>query len=93
MLPLQSIPKILGGKGKESLSGNGTNSVLSPAKEKELKERMMVLEEQKFLVENMIEKARRGRRIEEVAALRESSDELTAEIEKIKEELKDAFIE
>jgi rabenosyn-5 len=89
MLPLQSLPKILKGKGKSPLSENG----ISEAKEKELKEKMMVLEEQKYLVENMIERARKGRRMEEVAALKESVEDLEGEIEKIKGELGDLLIE
>jgi rabenosyn-5 len=94
MLPLQSLPKILG-KGKSPL-GQEENNVprtVSEAKEKELNETMMVLEEQKFLVENMIEQARRGRRMEEVGALRESMEDLEGEIGKIKQELGDLLIE
>jgi rabenosyn-5 len=89
MLPLQSLPKILKGKEKSPLSENG----ISDAKEKELKEKMMVLEEQKYLVENMIERARKGRRMEEVAALKESMEDLEGEIGKIQQELGDLFIE
>ena len=53
----------------------------------------MVLEEQKYLVENMIERARKGRRMEEVAALKESVEDLEGEIEKIKVELGDLLID
>ena len=89
MLPLQSLPKILKGKENSRLNENG----ISEAKEKELKEKMMVLEEQKYLVENMIERAKKGRKMEEVGALKESIDDLDAEIVKIQEELGDLFIE
>jgi hypothetical protein len=89
MLPLQSLPKILKGKEKSPLSENA----IGDAKEKELKEKMMVLEEQKYLVENMIERARKGRKMEEVGALKESLGDLEGEIGKIKEELGDLFIE
>jgi len=93
MLPLQSLPKILG-RGKSPLaSSNEDRNGVSEAQEKELKEKMMVLEEQKFLVENMIEQARRGRRMEEVGALRESLVDLVGEIGKIKQELGDLYIE
>ena len=92
MLPLQSLPKILKGKGKSPLSENAKNG-MSEAKEKELKEKMMVLEEQKYLVENMVERAKKGRRTEEVGALKESLDDLEGEIGKIKRELGDLFIE
>lgn len=57
-----------------------------------MKEKMMVLEEQKYLVENMIERARKGRRMEEVGALKESLGELEGEIGKIQKELGDLFI-
>lgn len=90
MLPLQSLPKILKGKEKSPLT---QNNGMSDAKEKELKEKMMVLEEQKYLVENMIERARKGRRMEEVGALKESMEDLEDEIGKIKKELGDLFIE
>lgn len=90
LLPLQSIPRVLKPKQKSPLSvSNG----ISPAKEKELKEKMMVLEEQKYLVENMIQQAQKGRRMEEVSALKENVNDLTIEIDKIKTELGDLFIE
>jgi rabenosyn-5 len=92
MLPLQSLPKILKGKGKSPLSENTKNGI-SVAKETELKEKMMVLEEQKYLVENMVARAKKGRRMEEVGALKESLDDLEGEIGKIKRELGDLFIE
>jgi len=93
MLPLQSIPKVLRGKEKSPLAASGNENGVSDAKEKELKEKMMVLEEQKYLVENMIEQARKGRKMEEVAALKESVKDLEEEIEKIKRELGDLFVE
>jgi rabenosyn-5 len=95
MLPLQSLPKILKSKDKSPLSADGseTNGGISDAREKELKEKMMVLEEQKYLVGNMMETARKGRRTEEMGALKESLDDLDKEIENIKQELGDLFIE
>jgi len=92
MLPLQSLPKILKGKGKSPLAANGAENGLSEGKEKELKEKMMVLEEQKYLVENMIERAKKGRRVEEVEALKESMGDLEGEIGRIRVELGDLFI-
>ena len=91
MLPLQSLPKILKGKDKNLLSENGGG--ISEAKEKELKEKMMILEEQKYLVENMIERAKKGRRVEEVGALKENLGDLDGEIGKIKSELGDLFLD
>jgi rabenosyn-5 len=92
MLPLQSLPKILKGKEKSPLAANGAENGLSEGKEKELKEKMMVLEEQKYLVENMIERAKKGRRVEEVEALKESMGDLEGEIGRIRVELGDLFI-
>jgi len=95
MLPLQSLPKLLNPKGKThgtATAAAAANGGVSPAREKELKEKMMVLEEQKYLVENMIERARKGRRVEEVEALKESLGELGGEIEVVKRELGDLFI-
>jgi len=51
------------------------------AEEKELRERLIVLEEQKFLVGEMIEGAKKGRKFDEVKALSESKGELEKEID------------
>lgn len=53
------------------------------AEEKELKERLIVLEEQRFLVGEMMEGARRGRKFDEVAALSASRGELEREIDSV----------
>ncbi|KAF5006037.1 hypothetical protein FDECE_7549 [Fusarium decemcellulare] len=50
------------------------------AEEKELRERLVVLEEQRFMVEDMVKTAQRSRRFEEVSALSRNVDELDAEI-------------
>ncbi|KAJ4011361.1 carboxypeptidase Y-deficient [Fusarium irregulare] len=52
--------------------------------EKELRERLVVLEEQKFMVESMIKTAQGSRRFEEVSALSRNVDELDAEIKVLK---------
>jgi hypothetical protein len=51
------------------------------AEEKELRERLIVLEEQKFLVGEMIEGSKKGRKWDEVKALSESKGELEREID------------
>jgi rabenosyn-5 len=51
------------------------------AEEKELRERLIVLEEQKFLVGEMIEGAKKGRKWDEVKVLAESKGELEREID------------
>jgi predicted transcriptional regulator len=52
--------------------------------EKELRERLVVLEEQRFIVESMIKTAQGSRRFEEVSALSRNVDELDAEIKVLK---------
>ncbi|KAJ4124109.1 carboxypeptidase Y-deficient [Fusarium equiseti] len=52
--------------------------------EKELRERLVILEEQKFMVESMIKTAQGSRRFEEVSALSRNVDELDAEIKVLK---------
>jgi rabenosyn-5 len=51
------------------------------AEEKELRQRLIVLEEQKFLVGEMIAGAKKGRKFDEVKALSESKGELEKEID------------
>ncbi|KAJ4257521.1 carboxypeptidase Y-deficient [Fusarium torreyae] len=52
--------------------------------EKELRERLVVLEEQRFMVESMIKTAQGSRRFEEVSALSRNVDELDAEIKDLR---------
>ncbi|KAH7241828.1 FYVE zinc finger-domain-containing protein [Fusarium tricinctum] len=54
------------------------------AEEKELRERLVVLEEQRFMVESMVKTAQGSRRFEEVSALSRNMDELDAEINALK---------
>jgi hypothetical protein len=55
--------------------------------EKELRERLVVLEEQRFLVSGMISNARGSRRFEEVSALTRNIEELDREIEALKKQV------
>ncbi|KAF9880172.1 FYVE zinc finger [Colletotrichum karsti] len=52
--------------------------------EKEARERLVVLEEQRFMVQQMVDSARGARRFEEVSALTRNVEELEREIEKAK---------
>jgi hypothetical protein len=52
--------------------------------EKELRERLVVLEEQRFLVNDMINNARGAKRFEEISALTRNREELDREIEGLK---------
>ncbi|KAK1998779.1 FYVE zinc finger protein [Colletotrichum falcatum] len=52
--------------------------------EKEARERLVVLEEQRFMVQQMVDNARNARRFEEVSALTRNVEELDREIEQAK---------
>lgn len=67
----------------DSASQISSSSAISAmeAEEKELRERLIVLEEQKFMVGEMIEGAKKGRKFDEVKALVESRGELEREID------------
>ncbi|KAF8429892.1 FYVE zinc finger-domain-containing protein [Terfezia claveryi] len=84
--------------GASSISGVGVNGgageggggeMEKDAEEKRLQEQLMVLEEQKFLVEGMVGEAKRYRRFEEVGVLERSLRELEEEIERVKGEVQD----
>lgn len=57
------------------------------AEEKELRERLIVLEEQKFMVTEMLSEARKKRRFEEMIALSSNIDDLTREIDTLRARL------
>ncbi|RPA94475.1 hypothetical protein L873DRAFT_1830280 [Choiromyces venosus 120613-1] len=56
-------------------------------KEKELKEGLMVLEEQRFMVQEMLSEANKRRRFDEVAALAASLEELDREVDRMNGEI------
>jgi len=53
------------------------------AEEKELRERLIVLEEQRFMVTEMVNDAKKGRKFDEVQALSGNVDDLTREIDAV----------
>ncbi|KAK7982044.1 FYVE zinc finger [Apiospora saccharicola] len=63
-----------------------TSTVISTleTEEKDLRERLIVLEEQRYMVQKMIASSQGARRFEEVSALTRNVDELDQEIEAIK---------
>ncbi|KAL7629871.1 carboxypeptidase Y-deficient [Parahypoxylon ruwenzoriense] len=63
-----------------------TSTVVSAleTEEKELRERLIVLEEQKYMVQTMISTAHGARRFEEVSALTRNVEELDMEIESVR---------
>lgn len=69
----------------DSASQISSSSAVSAmeAEEKELRERLIVLEEQKFLVAEMVADAKKARRFDEVAALSGNLSDLTREIDSV----------
>ncbi|PSR82384.1 FYVE zinc finger protein [Coniella lustricola] len=75
------------GSETASLAGASEASTAVSAletEEKELRERLVVLEEQRFLVKEMVNGARGSRRFEEVSALNKNVEELDREIATLK---------
>lgn len=66
-------------------ASDDTSSAISAleAEEKALRERLIVLEEQKFFVSEMIADANRRRRFDEVSSLALNVEELSREIDRI----------
>lgn len=69
-----------------SLAGSEVSTAVSAleTEEKELREKLVVLEEQRFLVQQMVDNARGSRRFEEVGALSRNVEELDREIARLK---------
>lgn len=69
----------------DSASQISSSSAVSAmeVEEKELRERIMVLEEQKFMVSEMIAEAKKGRKFDEVRALGDSLNGLGREIDSV----------
>jgi rabenosyn-5 len=75
------------GSETASLGGASETSTAVSAletEEKELRERLVVLEEQRFLVQEMVDNARASRRFEEVGALNKNVEELDREIKALR---------
>lgn len=58
------------------------------SEEKDLRERLVVLEEQRYMVQKMVNSARGSKRMEEVAALSRNIEELDGEIEGLRGKVK-----
>lgn len=81
--PLRKGESAEPGSETASLGGASETSTAVSAletEEKELRERLVVLEEQRFLVQEMVNNARASRRFEEVGALNKNVEELDREI-------------
>jgi hypothetical protein len=67
-----------------SLASDASSAVSAlEAEEKSLRERLIVLEEQKFFVSEMIADANRRRKFDEVSSLAMNVEDLTREIDRV----------
>ncbi|POR39046.1 Vacuolar segregation protein pep7 [Tolypocladium paradoxum] len=93
--PTQSTSSLrhteLAGSDAGSQAPSEASTVVSQleSEEKDVKERLAVLEEQKFMVEGMIRTATGARRFEEVSALSRNVDELEGEIQELRKKVGD----
>lgn len=69
------------------LEGEGNEETLSPKEIQSLREQLIVLEEQKFLVNSMISEANSRRKFDEIEPLQQSINDLDKELENIRAKL------
>lgn len=84
--PSLAAIKQLNGDSGSVISSSASVSQME-AEEKELRERLIVLEEQKFFVQEMLADATRHRRFDEVTALSGNVEDLSGEIDRIQGQL------
>ncbi|AAS54855.1 AGR365Cp [Eremothecium gossypii ATCC 10895] len=93
MLPLKNIPGLLKPKDAEPEINYTTSNLLfnnlTVREVKLYREQLMVLKEQRFIVEGMLENAKKQRRFEEVNTLKENTKELDNQIAQLEETLGD----
>lgn len=81
----------MNGEGSRPGSRNGSVDLVAvtalEAEEKELRERLIVLEEQKFMVSEMIADANKRRKFDEVSSLAQNVDDLGREVDQIRTRL------
>jgi hypothetical protein len=82
MLPLRALPKILGKQHVITVDDKKQQAEVS-----NLRNQLIVMEEQKFLVENMIKEAKDHRKYDEVVPLEKSLEDLEHEINGIRSQL------
>ncbi|KAI0595717.1 FYVE zinc finger protein [Biscogniauxia sp. FL1348] len=78
------------GEGFDTASQTSETSTVVSAletEEKELRERLVVLEEQRYMVQKMIANSQGARRFEEVSALTRNVEELDREIENVRDQV------
>ncbi|CAK7207087.1 carboxypeptidase Y-deficient [Sporothrix eucalyptigena] len=89
MSPLRNGESVGDGADSASVAGSEVSTAVSllETEEKELRERLVVLEEQRFLVQQMVDNAHGSRRFEEVGALSRNVEELDIEINRLKQQV------
>ncbi len=87
--PLRNGESAIDGTDSASVAGSEVSTAVSmlETEEKELREKLIVLEEQRFLVQQMVDNARGSRRFEEVGALSRNVEELDKEIDRLKHQV------
>ena len=89
MSPLRNGESAGDGTDSASVADSEVSTIVSllETEEKELRERLVVLEEQRFLVQQMVNNAHGSRRFEEVGALSRNVEELDKEIDRLKRQV------
>ncbi|ODV91856.1 hypothetical protein CANCADRAFT_445 [Tortispora caseinolytica NRRL Y-17796] len=85
MLPLQNLPKNFSSQRASSTASPEPG--LSEEQVVSLRQKLIVLEEQKFMVKEMINNARKSRQFDAIAALEQNGAELDNEISKLQLQL------
>lgn len=74
-------------RAEGSVVSSGSDISSMEAEERQLRERLIVLEEQRFLVREMVADATRHRRFDEVTALAQNAEDLSTEVDQIQGQL------
>lgn len=85
--PLAAIRNDQRPQGSRASSSSSAQITALETEEKELRDRLIVLEEQKFFVEGMIADANKRRRFDEVASLAGNVEDLSREIDQLQGQL------
>lgn len=91
MLPLKALPRILKSAEASSASSPAPEPAeafkMEPQAVQELQQQLLVMEEQKFMVQTMVTDAKSRRKFDEVVPLEQSLSDLDLEISKLREQL------
>lgn len=92
MLPLKALPRVLKSAETSSVSSptpelTSEASSVDPQAVQELQQQLVVMEEQKFMVQSMVNDAKSRRKFDEVIPLEQSISDLDLEISKLRDQL------